>query len=331
MVDFDETTYKADVEAMRAAVNDNTILLIASAPNYSHGIVDPVLEIAAMAAERGILCHVDACIGGFQLAFMRQLGFEVPPFDFAVPGVTSVSADLHKYGYAAKGASILLHRDKELRRFQIYANLSTTAYAITNTTLPSTKSGGPLAAAWAILHYLGREGYLKIVAEVTAATERLLEGINKIPDLAVLGQPDMCIFAIEAETVNAFQLADVMKQKGWYLQPQFSKSSSLRPNIHLTITQATVPHIDTLLTDLEAAVAETRQLPVLDTAVVKEQVDSLLGSLSVDEAAQALYQLAGIEGSKLPEDTAFINTVLNVLPPPVAEQLLVDYFNDLYV
>ncbi len=331
IVPFDEQSYEADVQGMRAALNDNTILLVASAPNYSHGVIDPVQEIAAMAEEQGILCHVDACIGGFQLAFMRQIGYQVRPFDLSLPGVTSLSADLHKYGYSAKGASILLQRNKELRQYQFYANLSTTAYAIVNPTLLSTKSGGPLAAGWAILHYLGLDGYKKIVAEVAEATTKLIQGINSMPDLGVLGTPDMCIFALGSDTINVFQLADVMKTKGWYLQPQFSKLASRQPNIHMTITQATVPHIDALLADLAAAVEEVKQLPVLDTTIVKEQVEALLANLTSAEAAEALYQLAGIEGSKLPEDTAFINTVLNVLPPPVAEQLLVAYFNDLYV
>jgi sphinganine-1-phosphate aldolase len=331
IVPFDQESYQTDPAAMRAAINENTILLVASAPNYSHGIIDPVSEIAALAQENGLLCHVDACIGGFQLAFMRQIGYEVEPFDFTVPGVTSISTDLHKYGYSAKGASVLLHRSKELRRYQFYTNLSTTAYAIINPTVLSTKSGGPLAAAWAILHYLGLEGYKKIVSKVAQATEKLIAGINNMPDLQVLGKPAMSIFAIESSTINVFQLADVMRKKGWYLQPQFSKSSTLLPNIHITMTPAAVPHVDELLADLAEGVAESRLLPLLDSQVVKEQIDSMLHNLTSAEAAAALYQLAGINGSQLPEDTALINTILNALPPPIAEQLLLEYFNDLYV
>ncbi len=330
IVPFDEESFQTDVDAMRAAINENTVLLIASAPNYSHGIIDDVPEIAAMAQEHGLLCHVDACIGGFQLAFMRQIGYDVAPFDFTVPGVTSISADLHKYGYSAKGASVLMHRNKALRRYQFYTNLSTTAYAIINPTVLSTKSGGPLAAGWAILHYLGSEGYKRIVAEVAEAADRLIAGINALPDLRVLGRPDMCIFALESDSINVFQLADVMKTKGWYLQPQFSKTSSLQPNIHITVTHATVTHVDALLADLASAVEETKLLPSLDTAIVKAQVDAMLQNMPAKEAAVALYQLAGIEGSQLPEETAFINTVLSVLPPPVAEKLLLEYFNDLY-
>jgi glutamate/tyrosine decarboxylase-like PLP-dependent enzyme len=330
IVPYEPETYRVDVAAMAEAINDNTILLVASAPCYSHGVVDGVTVVAALAQQHNILCHVDACIGGFQLAFMRQLGYDVPDFDFTVPGVTSISIDVHKYGYAAKGASVILYRSKALRRHQIFSCLSTTAYAIINPTVLSTKSGGPLAGAWAILNYLGEEGYHRIVTAVTEAAHTLIKGINAMPDLRVLGQPAMCIFALESDTVNVFQLADVMRGKGWLLQPQFS-ADPLRPNIHITVNHSTVPHVAAFLADLAEAVAEVKEMEGLDTAVVKQQIDALLNTLPPDQLASSLYQLAGINGSELPQDTAFINTVLNVLPKAIAEQLLLEYFNDLYV
>ena len=330
VVSFDPESYEADVDAMREAINKNTILLVASAPNYSHGIIDPVPEIAALAEEHQLLCHVDACIGGIQLAFMRQLGYDVAEFDFAVPGVTSMSVDPHKYGYSAKGSSVVLYKDKELRKYQIYANLSTTAYAIINPTVQSTKSGGPLAATWAVMNYFGQEGYRKITGEVAEAAGRIIEGINAIPDLRIEGNPDMSIFAMTSDTLNVFQLAETMHRKGWYLQPQFSKTGN-RPNIHLTVSHTNVPFVDELLADLELAVAETKAQDQLDPDIVQQQVDMLLARSSPEEAADALYQLAGIEGKSLPEDMAFVNTVLNALPPDIAEHMLCEYFNDLFV
>lgn len=330
VVPFDQESYEADIKAMREAINENTILLVASAPNYSHGVVDPVAEIATLASEHDLLCHVDACIGGIQLAFMRQLGYDVPEFDFAVPGVTSMSIDPHKYGYAAKGSSVVLYQDKELRRYQIYANLSTTAYAIINPTVQSTKSGGPLAATWAVMQYFGQEGYRKIVGEVAEAARRIIEGINAIPELRIEGNPNMSIFAMTSDTLNVFQLAETMNKKGWYLQPQFSKTGN-RPNIHLTVSHTNVPFIDEFLADLETAVSETKAQEQLDPEIVQQQVDMMLAGSSPDEAAEALYQLAGIEGESLPEDMAFVNTVLNALPPEIAEHMLREYFNDLFV
>jgi glutamate/tyrosine decarboxylase-like PLP-dependent enzyme len=330
VVPFDPESYEADVDAMREAINENTILLVASAPNYSHGIVDPVPEIAALAEEHQLLCHVDACIGGIQLAFMRQLGYDVPDFDFAVPGVTSLSVDPHKYGYSAKGSSVVLYKDKELRKYQIYANLSTTAYAIINPTVQSTKSGGPLAATWAVMNYFGQEGYRKISGEVAEAVRRMIEGISAIPDLRIEGNPDMSIFAMTSDTLNVFQLAETMHRKGWYLQPQFSKTGN-RPNIHLTVSHTNVPFVEEFLADLETALAETKAQDQLDPDIVQQQVEMLLAGSSPEQAAEALYQLAGIEGESLPDDMAFVNTVLNALPPEIAEHMLREYFNDLFV
>ena len=330
IVPFQPDSYQANVDAVADAVNENTILLVASAPCYSHGVMDDVPAIAKLAQQNDLLCHVDACIGGFQLSFMRLLDYDVPPFDFTVPGVTSISIDVHKYGYSAKGASVILYRSKEIRRHQIFSCLSTTAYAIINPTVLSTKSGGPLAGAWAALNYLGEEGYLRITKEVAEATQMLIDGINAMPDLFVLGQPAMCIFALESDTLNVFQLADVMRTKGWYIQPQFS-ADPLRPNIHITVNQSTVSHVSDFLRDLADGVKETKQMDQLDMAFVKMQIDGLIDGLSPDEMASSLYQLAGISGSELPEDTAFINAVLNVLPKPIAEGLLLEYFNDLYV
>lgn len=329
VVPFDPATFRADVSAMRAAVNRNTILLAASAPCYSHGVVDDVPAIAALAQERGLLCHVDACIGGFQLAYMRKLGYQTPAFDFTVPGVTSVSIDVHKYGYSAKGASVILYRHKDIRKHQFFVSLSTTAYAIINPTVLSTRSGGPLAAAWAVMNYLGDNGYMRLVGEVAEATERMIAGINALPELYVLGKPDMCIFALASDTINVYQLADVMKKKGWYLQPQFSVDPLL-PNIHITVNHATVPHVDAFLEDLASAVEETRNLPAIDIATVKAQIDHLLQFQTPEQVADTLSEATGIHGSALPEDLAYINTVLNVLPTPIAESLLRDYFNDLY-
>ena len=140
----------------------------------------------------------------------------------------------------------------------------------------------------------------------------------------------MSIFAMTSDTLNVFQLAETMNKKGWYMQPQFSKTGN-RPNIHLTVSHTNVPFIDEFLADLETAVSETKAQEQLDPEIVQQQVDMMLAGSSPDEAAEALYQLAGIEGGSLPENMAFVNTVLNALPPEIAEHMLREYFNDLYV
>jgi sphinganine-1-phosphate aldolase len=173
IVGFDRQTYKADVDAMRRAINKNTILLVASAPGYAQGVIDPVEEIGALAREHNLLFHVDACVGGIHLSIMRKMGYPLPSFDFSVPGVTSVSADMHKYGYAPKNASVVMYRNKELRKHQIYACRHSTIYALINPTIMSTKSGGPIAASWATLNFLGEEGYAKIAKAAMDAIENM--------------------------------------------------------------------------------------------------------------------------------------------------------------
>ena len=151
LVPVDPATFKADVDAVRRAITPNTILLVGSAVSYAHGVVDPIRELGQLALEHDLLFHVDACMGGFLLPYFRRLGAPVPDFDFSVPGVTSISMDFHKYAFAAKGASMVLYRNKELRRYQIYTCAQWTGYTVINPTVQSTKSAGPLAAAWAVL------------------------------------------------------------------------------------------------------------------------------------------------------------------------------------
>jgi glutamate/tyrosine decarboxylase-like PLP-dependent enzyme len=326
---FDPLTFRADVGAMREAITENTILLVGSAPCYSQGVVDPIAEIGALAQEKGLLFHLDSCVGGIHLSFMRKLGYAVPEFDFRVPGVTSMSADLHKYGYAAKGASVVLYRDKSLRRYQIYASTDTTAYTLINPTILSSKSGGPLAGAWAILHYLGEDGYLRIVKEVQDATHLLVEGINAIPGLRVLGNPDMCMFSFASDEINVYQLADEMKKYSWYLQGQFSTPHSPR-NLHVSVNHGTAAQVKDFLRDLQACVETVRQSPPLDSDFIRAAVAALMENPSA-EAIGNLWAMAGIQGGDLPEEMAFVNEFLDAMPDEYANLLLIEYFNDLYV
>jgi hypothetical protein len=158
---------------MAAAITDRTVLVAVSAPSYAHGVVDPVRDVAGAALARGVRCHVDACIGGWVLPYAARLGRAIPPWTFAVEGVTSISVDLHKYGYAPKGTSVLLHRTAELRRPQLFASADWPGYTMLNSTMQSTKSGGPLAGAWAVTQALGDEGYLRLTAEAFGAVAAL--------------------------------------------------------------------------------------------------------------------------------------------------------------
>ncbi len=327
-----DASFRADVAAMRAAITDNTILLVGSAPSYAHGVVDPIPEIAALAQEKGVLCHVDACVGGIHLSYMRRLGYSVPEFNLNVPGVTSISVDLHKYGYAAKGASIVLYRDKALRRHQMFACSRWTGYTVINPAITSSKSGGPMAAAWATMRFLGHEGYSRIVREVMAATELLVDGVGAIEGIRVLGKPDMCMFAIasEDERVNVYRLADRMKEKGWYLQPQFARANS-PSNLHVSLNRSTVPRAEAMLADLKRTVAEMREENIdRETQDLRSAIAKL--SIDFDEASFFnLAAMAGVAGDSLPEQMERVNQLLEALPYDVSEFMLVEYLNNLMV
>ena len=328
MTPFDPVTFRADVEAMRTAITPNTIVLVGSAPSYSQGVVDPIPDIAALAQERGLLCHVDACVGGIHLSMLRKMGFEAPAFDWTVPGVTSISTDLHKFGYCPKQCSTVMYRNKDLRRFQIYTSTRTTCYTLINTTILSTKTGGPLAGAWAVLNFLGEEGYMKIVGEAQEATVRLVAGVNAIPELEVMGKPDMCLFAFTSDRLNMFQLCDAMSAKGWTIQPQFGKPGA-PTNLHVSVHYGTVNRVDEFLAALRQSVEEVKQMPKIDAGLIKAELEKLVAANdpSLFEKAAAMV---GVQGDSLPPNMALVNTLLEAMPDEVQSHFLVAYFNSLY-
>ena len=330
VVDIDPQTFKVRAEAMRAAITPDTILLVASAPSYSQGVIDPIGEIGKLAREKNLLFHVDACVGGLHLSFMRKLGYDVPDFDFTVRGVTSISTDLHKYGYAAKGCSAIMYRSKELRKYQIFACTDTTGYTLINPTMLSSKTGGPMAGAWAILNFLGEDGYKRIVRDVQEATRKLIDGINALDDLQVLGEPAMCMFSFKSDTINVYQLADEMSKRGWYIQGQFSTPLTPR-NLHLSVSQGTVQTVDALLDDLRECVGIVKSKPTIDSNAIRAMVAASLQGPDPEAAFSQLAANTGLAGTELPTEMALINEVLDALPDELCNVFLVNYFNDLYV
>lgn len=334
--EVDPATYRADVEAARRAITDRTIMLVGSAPSYAHGVIDPMPALAALAQEKGLWMHVDACMGGILLPYMERLALQgegepVPAFDFRVEGVSSLSMDLHKYGYCPKGASVVLYRDKSLRKFQIYACSEWTGYTIVNATVQSTKSGGPLAAAWTTMQRIGDEGYLALTKQMRDATRRYADGIDAIDGLRVLAPPDMTLIAFTSDEFSVFHLPDLMKRRGWYIQPQLGFGAH-RENVHLSITAANVPHVDAFLTDLRACVEEARRIPRND-AYVQEvaAAASHIDPAQLDDAAFArLLSLAGMSSAGVPGESAPINQILDKLPRALKKQILVHFLNELF-
>ncbi len=323
-------TMKADTRALKDAITKNTILIVGSAPCYSHGVIDPIEEMSEIARKKGILFHTDACMGGFILPFMKELGYDVPPFDFSLPGVTSISMDLHKYAYSPKGASVVLYRTKELRKYQYFACSKWTGYTMINTTIQSTKSGGPLAAAWATLNYVGRKRYLEFIRKKLNAVEKVVKFIEDHPDLYLVVKPEMTLIAFSSDTVNIFNIIDEVNSMGWYIQPALKYGNS-KEHIHLSINYSNVDKIDDFLKDLEVAVERAKRLP---SGTLLKKVKPLLAVVKKfglsGSTVYKLMKMAGIEKGELPERFAPINEVLNELPPELREELLIEFTNSVF-
>ncbi len=328
----DPVTLRADPAAVARAVRPETILIVGSAPSYAHGVVDPIAEMAAIAREHGIWFHTDACMGGFLLPYFKRLGRHVPDFDFSVPGVWSISVDLHKYAYCPKGASMVLYRHKDLRRHQIFACSRWVGYTIVNNAVQSSRSGGPMAAAWAVLHYLGDGGYLEIARRKLAATETIAAGIEKIPGLRLTARPDMCLVAFTSDTVDVFEIIDEMHLRGWYIQPALAYAES-PAHVHLSINASNVGKEKALLADLAACVETARRRPPGRlVALLRQGMEGVDFENLSDADVDGMLAMAGMgAGGGLPERTAEINGVLNLLPASAREKILTAYVNELFI
>jgi glutamate/tyrosine decarboxylase-like PLP-dependent enzyme len=337
-VPVDPTTCRALPAAVAAALDERAALVVVSAPSYPHGVLDPVGEIAALAAEAGVPCHVDACIGGWILPFLD----DVPePFDLTVPGVTSLSVDLHKYGYAPKGVSVLLSATAEFRHGHWFSTSGWPGYPVVNPTLAGTRPAGPMAAAWAVHRWLGDDGYRELATRTRAATVELAGGIATIDGVRVVGDPVATLVAVaqdglpdNAGGVDVLNLADEMTARGWLLQPQppFAQDAGDLPStLHLTVTGATAGRVDALLADLRDAASAAAALPrpVADPDLVAAAATIDPATLTVAEV-DALLEVAGVGGGKLPERMAPVHALVSALPRPVAERLLAGVLGQVY-
>jgi len=242
--------WRADVDAMEAAIDEHTVMLVASAPQYPQGVVDPVAAIAALAARRSINCHVDACMGGVTLPYLERLGHTVPVWDFRNDGVTSISVDLHKYGYTAKGASVIIHRDRRRRADHAFVTDNWLGGLYGSPAVLGTKSGGPWAAAWAVMQYLGDDGYIRLARTAREATERLVAAIRSTPGLVLRAEPDTTLVAFgTADGIDAFAVADVLAERGWYVDRQGPPAT-----LHCTVNAVHEHRIEEFATDLREAV-----------------------------------------------------------------------------
>ena len=230
-VPVDPTTTLVDPATVAEAIDDNTIAIIGSAGNYPYGTIDPIAELGALALARGVGLHVDGCLGGFILPFGEELGYGIPAFDFRVPGVTSISADTHKYGYAFKGSSVVVFSDKAIRNAQYFHQLGWSGGKYMSPGMDGSRSGGLLASTWASMVTLGREGYRGYADAIFATARELMAAVRSHPELRIMGEPTFC-FSFTSDAFDIYHIADFMKPRGWRFNGQQYPNA-----IHVAVTR----------------------------------------------------------------------------------------------
>ncbi|UYV61044.1 SGPL1, partial [Cordylochernes scorpioides] len=253
-----KATMQADLQAMRRAINKNTVMLVGSCPQFPHGIMDSISDIAKLGERYDIPVHVDSCLGGLLLPFMAEAGHPIPPFDFTLPGVTSISCDTHKYGFTPKGTSVVVYRDVKYRHYQFSVQPDWPGGIYCTPTLAGSRAGGTIAATWATLLYMGRQGYLESCRKIIASTRILVKGLRKIEGLIVYGDPQLSVVALGSNHFDIYRLCDALSAKGWNIN-MIQKPKGF----HICVTlQHTAPGvIDDLLRDMRDCTAEIMKHP----------------------------------------------------------------------
>jgi glutamate/tyrosine decarboxylase-like PLP-dependent enzyme len=244
--------WRADVSAMRNCVDKNTVLIVGSAPQYPQGVVDDIVSIAKIASDAKINCHVDACMGGVTLAYLERLGEKIAPWNLQVPGVSSISVDLHKFGYTSKGASVIMYASRHLRSYQGFVTADWLGGMYGSSGVLGTKSGGSMASAWAVMHFLGDDGYLRLTRQAREATLQLASIIRNSPELVLRAEPEstlLCFGAQDPNSLNVFAVADELSKRGWYVDRQTPPDS-----LHCTVNAIHHDKIDWFAKDLRNSV-----------------------------------------------------------------------------
>lgn len=257
-VKVDGTSFQPAISDLRKAIDKNTKCIVGSAPQYPHGIIDPISAMAQLAMELDIPFHVDSCLGGFLTVFAEEAGYNLELMDFRVPGVTSISADSHKFGYAPKGSSIILYSDKKYIHHQYYINPDWTGGIFVSPTLAGSRSGGIVTATWAALMHHGKDGYVRATKAIFEVTEKLRLGIASIPGLRILGDPKICVVAFNSQEFHVYRVADEMKSSGWLLDcVQYPTAC----HIYVVPSHTSPGVADRFLADLAECTARVRASP----------------------------------------------------------------------
>ncbi|KAF9550713.1 hypothetical protein EC957_012030 [Mortierella hygrophila] len=250
-VPIDPVTMQADMNAVKKAINKNTVLLAGSAINYPHGVMDDIVGMGKLAKKHNIGLHVDCCLGSFMVAFAEKAGYKLPAFDFRVPGVTAISCDTHKYGFAPKGSSIIMYHSKALRRFQYFKKGDWPGGIYASPSIAGSRPGALIAGCWASMMHIGEEGYIKEAKHIIGAQIKVRKAIEAIPSLYVYGSPMTSVVAFNSKKYNIYDISDEMSKRGWHL-------SALQnpPGVHFTSTIPSADASDEFITDLQEVMAD---------------------------------------------------------------------------
>ena len=270
--------FRVDLHDVKSKINKNTVLLVGSAPSYAQGVVDSIEGLSILAKSNNVLLHVDACIGGFVLAFFRQLGIETPNFNFEIDGVTSLSVDLHKFGYCPKSSSVILYRNKDIRKHQFFTSTTWNGGVFISPSMLGTRAGGSIAGSWAVMQYLGIQGYREIFRTIYETTQLFRDAIEAVDGVHIVGDTDSSILCIGSDELDIFEIADEMTARGWHFDRQNEPDS-----IHLTIMKAHADIFDEFMFDLRECVAQCRgfsgQLTHVATSVKRTLIKNLPKSI----------------------------------------------------
>jgi glutamate/tyrosine decarboxylase-like PLP-dependent enzyme len=323
--------YRADLTHLQDLCSRNTILIAGSAPSYPHGIIDPIEEMGQFASDHDLLFHVDACLGGFLIPFVEKLGYPVPIFDFRVKGVTSISADLHKFGYGMKGSSVILYRTREMRREQFFTHSLWSGGLFGCSTLMGSRSGAPAAAGWTILNLLGQEGYLRMTRKTMEAVETLKTGICSVEGMHIVGNPLTSVFSFTSERDDIFLISDVLESQGWVFDRIAQPEA-----IHLIVTLPNIDHIDAFIQDLQKATESVRSTGMKKITsemgkkianrmmdIFPEQAPSFLGSL----AARAMKR-SGSDHAK--GTSSFYGIAASMEKRSDTDQMILEFLDNMY-
>lgn len=257
-IPVDPKTRQVPIKAVKRAVNWNTIMVVGSAINFPDGCMDDIVELGKLAKKRNIGLHVDCCLGSFIVPFLERAGFEVPLFDFRVEGVTSISCDTHKYGFAPKGSSVVMYRSAELRKYQYYVNSLWPGGVYASPSISGSRPGSLIAGTWAAMQYMGQDGYLKSCREIVSCAKTIERAVREqIPELYVLGKPVASVVAfgsVDEAALSVMEVGDLMSGKGWHLNALMNP-----PAVHIACTRLTVGHAERFIEDLKDAVRQARE------------------------------------------------------------------------